>query len=206
MDYDVVNDEYSSDDNDVSVSPVPIVPLLLPQPVSPLNEDNASTNRVGFITDDDDSNTLSPADIATPLENAPTELLLDFVAPDDDDSLENAPAELPLDFVAPDDASDAFVAEVVAPNDADGVFIDDANDASFDVSIDAPAPVAVDMIADEAAVEVTIDHIEPTNSYNLRSRSTPAFDSYSNPNNVNIHQQTQSTEQPYLHHQAKANN
>ena len=112
-----------------------------------------------------------------------------------------------FDFVAPNEASDVFVLKVVAPNDADDVFIDDVDDASFDVSIDFPAPVAVHVIADEAAVEVIIDHnIEPTNSYNLRSRSTPAFDSYSNPNNVNIHQQTQSTEQPYLHHQAKANN
>ena len=164
MDDDVVDDEYSSDDNDVSMSSVPIMPLILPQPVPPLNVNDASTNSAGSTTDDNviiddnDSNTLAPADTTAPLENAPAELPLDFVAPDDDASLENAPAELPLDFVAPDDASDVFVAKVVAPNDTDDGFIDDVDDAPFDVSIDAPAPVAVDVIADEAAVEVTIDH------------------------------------------------
>ena len=73
-------------------------------------------------------------------------------------------------------------------------------DASPDVTHEAPDPVAFDVNADDDAVEVTID--EPTNTYNLRSRSAPAFGSYSNPNN---HINLQSTEQPYLHHQAQAN-
>ena len=46
------------------------------------------------------------------------------------------------------------------------------------------------MIADEDAIEVTID--KPTTTYNLHSRSGPTFGSYSNPNNVQLHQQTHS--------------
>ena len=110
---------------------------------------------------------------------------------------------------------------------------------------EAPDPVAFDVIADDNAVEVTIEHnVEPTTTYNLCSRSAPTFGSYSNPNSVQLHQQThpdltpssldfsididnnpstgelkvlyqslnqchinlQSTKQPFLHHQAQANN
>ena len=79
------------------------------------------------------------------------------------------------------------------------------------------------MLADDNAIEITID--KPTNTYNLRSRSALTFDSHSNPNNAQLHQQTHPdldfsidvdnhpskldafiTEQPYLHHQAQANN
>ena len=85
IDDDVVDDDSSSNYDDVSMSSVPIVPLLLPQPVLPLNADDTSFNSEGsttddnFTFDDNDSNTLTPAHIAPPLANAPAELPLDFV-------------------------------------------------------------------------------------------------------------------------------
>ena len=142
-------------------------------------------------------------------------------------------------------ARDILVPNAVALDPPDDVSLDDVADASPDVTHEAPDPVAFFVIADDNAVEATIDHnVEPTNTYNLRSRSAPTFGSYSNPNNVQLNQQThpdlapsspdfsididdnpsteelnllyqsldqchinlQSTEQPYLHHQAQANN
>ena len=70
IDDDVVDDEYSSDDDDVHVSPVPIVPLLLPQPVPPLPADNVSIHSAGSTTnvvsssDDGDTATLAPLKIS----------------------------------------------------------------------------------------------------------------------------------------------
>ena len=47
IDNDVVDDKQSPDDNDVSESSLLIVPLLLPQPVPPLNTKDTSFNSVG---------------------------------------------------------------------------------------------------------------------------------------------------------------
>ena len=108
---DVVDDEYSSDNDDVSVSPVPIVPLLLPQPF--LNADSASTNSADSTTDDDvtldDNDSIAPADIARHPAQAPAELPLDFVAPDDDVLIDDAPTD--TDDALLDDADDQGVTD-----------------------------------------------------------------------------------------------
>ncbi len=79
IDDDVADDE---SDDDVSVVSVPIVPLLLPQPVPPLPDDDVSIHSAGSTTDadvssdDDDTTSLVPADIpAAPVD--------DFLVADD---------------------------------------------------------------------------------------------------------------------------
>ena len=183
IDDDVGDDESSFNGNDVSVSSVPIVPLFLPQPVQPFPPNNGSIHSAGSATDadvssdDDDSATLAPADIPAPINDATAGVLLDHIAPDEYIFVAaNASACKVIPPDAPDDISFDDVA----------VSFDDVADASPNEPHDAPDPVDFDMLADDDAVEVTID--EPTNTYNLRSRSAPTFGSYSNPNNVQLHQ------------------
>ena len=229
---DVADDESSSANNDVSMSSVPIVPLFLPQLVPPLPSDDVSLHSAGSTTNadvssaNDDTATLAPTEIPAPIDDALADVLLDPVI---DDILDAAAHDILVPDTVPLDHIDADVADPPAD-----VSFDDVADASTDVPHEAPDHVAFDVVADDDAIEVTID--EPTNAYNLRSRSTPTFGSYSNPNNVQLHQQThpdldfsiniddtpsigklaalyqqcpinlQSTKQLYLHHQAQANN
>ena len=246
IDDDVVDDEYSSDDDDVSVSHVPIVPLLVPRPF--LNANGASTNSAGSTTDDDvtldDNDSIALAGIAGPPAHAPAELSLDFVAPND---------------ASDDDADDVLVAE--APTDTEDVPLDDADDHEVTAQ-EAMAHAVIHDNDDEIEGVVyeapddkhdangnTDGEVEGAQPYSLRYRQPPTFESYDNPNgiedldlepsmdlessnfdfsidigitpsderanvfyqsngqsHINLHQQTQSTKQPYLHHQAKADN
>ena len=221
IDDDVADDESSSADDDVSVPSVPIVPLFLPQPFPPLPADDVSIDSASSTTDadvssaDDNTATLAPADTPAPIDDAPADVLLD---PTIDDLLDTAACDILVPDAVPLDPIDADVADPPAD-----VSFDYVADASTAVRHEAPDPVAFNVLADDDAVEVTID--KPTNTYNLRSRSAPTFGNYSNPNNVQLHQQTHPdldfsiniddttgkldaffTEQPYLHHQAQANN
>ena len=181
MDDDVVDAEYSSDDNDVSVSPVPIVPLLLPQPF--LNADGASTNSSGSTTDDDvtldDNDGIPPADIAGSPAHTPAELPLDFVAPDD---------------ASDDDADDVLVSE--APIDTDDVLLGNADD--YEVTAQAARKCAV-IHDDDDEIEGVVykvpdeEHdangiidgeVEGAQPYNLRRRQPPTFESYDNLNGI----------------------
>ena len=218
---DVADDESSSADDDVSMSSVSIVPFFLPQLVPPFPADDVSIHSVGSTTDADvnsadyNTATLVPVDFPVPIDDAPADVPLD---PAIDDLLDAASRDILVPDAVPSDPIDADVANPPAD-----VSFDDVADASTAVPHEAPDPVASDVLAHDNAVEVTID--EPTNTYNLRSRSAPTFGSYSNPNNVQLHQQTHRdldfsiniddtpgkldaffTEQPYLHHQAQANN
>ena len=169
-----IDDDVADDDSadDVSVVSVPIVPLLLPQPVPPLPDDDVSIHSAGSTTDadvssnDDNTASLVPADLPA--------------APVDDSLVANNAANLVSADVLPDPI------DVVADPPDDDVSLDDLSAASADVSHAAPDPVTFDVIADDDAVEVTID--KPTNTYNFCSRSAPIFGSYSNPNNVQLHQ------------------
>ena len=191
IDDEVSDNESSSDDDDVSMSSIPVVPLLLSQPVPPFPVDYVSIHSADSTTDadisynDDDSATIAPADIPAPIIDAPADAPADHIPVEADAAARDllVPKVIPPD--APDDVS---IADVADP--PDDVSIDDVSDASSDVTHEAPDPVAFDfdVLADDDAVEVTID--EPTNTYNLRSRSAPTFGSYSNPNNVQLHQQT----------------
>ena len=171
---DAFDDESSSGDDDVSVSPVHIVPLLLPQPVPPFPANDVSIHSAGSTTDanassdDDNTATLAPAENLAPINDALADVLLDLIAPDADILVANADAA----------ARDILVPDAVAPDPPDDVSLDNIADASPDVTNEAPDPVAFEVLADDDAVEVTIDHnVEPTNTYNLRSRSAPTFGS-----------------------------
>ena len=80
------------------------------------------------------------------------------VSSDDDNTTTNAPA-----------APVAPVADFLVADLPDDFSLDDISAASADVSHAAPDPVAFGVIADNDAIEVTID--KPANTYNLRSRS-----------------------------------
>ena len=132
-----------------------------------------STTHADASSDDDDTDTLlAPASIPAPIDDAPADVLLD---PTIDDLLDTAACDILVPDAVPLDPIDADVADPPAD-----VSFDYVADASTAVRHEAPDPVAFNVLADDDAVEVTID--KPTNTYNIRSRSAPTFGSYSNPN------------------------
>ena len=112
----VADDDSSSASDDISVSSVLIVLLFLPQPVPPFLADNVSIHSVSSTTDanasSDDANiaTLAPADILAPIDDAPADVLLDPIAPDEDILVAAtnaaAPDILVPDAIAPDPPND----------------------------------------------------------------------------------------------------
>ena len=94
IDDDVADDE---SDDDASVVSVPIVPLLLPQPVLPLPDDDVSIHSAGSTTDAD-------------------------VSSDDDDTTSLVPLDIPAALVDDSLVAEDAAAVLPVPND---VFVDD---------------------------------------------------------------------------------
>ena len=76
----LLEDDLSFEDDDDSVATIPILPLLLPQPETPLNDDehSTSTDNPGPNTNDDSDADIAAAPDAAILTDAPTNFAVAF--------------------------------------------------------------------------------------------------------------------------------